>query len=66
MLTPSLQISLTLRIYEANLRGSSYMQVDVAYLVSSLAAKIQDHIRIPSFFIQFATWRYASLGKEFT
>jgi len=42
------------------------MQVDVAYLVSSLPANIQDHIRIPSFFIQFDTWRYASLGKEVT
>jgi len=63
MQTPSLQIYLTLRNYEANLRGSSSMETDVAYLVSSLAAKIQDHITIPSFFIQFATWRYASLGK---
>lgn len=66
ILTPSLQISLTLRIYKANLRGSSCMQVDIAYLASSLAAKIQDHIRIPSFFIQFSTWRYASSGKEVT
>jgi hypothetical protein len=66
MLTPSLQVSLTLRIYDANIRGSSCMQVEVAYLVSSLTAKIQDQIRIPSFFIQFAISRYASLGKEFT